>query len=346
MKSPGMVLRELLSANGGKVTFAQFMQAALYDPEHGYYTRYIKTVGRSGDFSTSATIHPILARAIANWIVEYGGKTLGKGSWQIIEVGPGSGQMAYWVKKFLPLMVRLRVKFHLVESSPVLREKQKILLSRHRVAWHRDIQSALRKCDGRALIYSNEVVDAFPCVQLVKQDGDWQEIFLEQAGDQIRERSGPPVSKFKKANFSVFRHLAKAANGQRCELHESYREWLAEWVPLWKKGAMLTIDYGDSAGRLYERRPQGSLRAYFQHNVLEGIDLYQRMGRQDLTADVNFTDLEYWGQQLSLTTEFFQTQADFMLKRVRSANSDAEKMLLHPDGAGQAFKVLCQSRGA
>jgi len=333
-----------LSANGGRVTFSQFMQAALYDKEQGYYTRYIKTVGRTGDFSTSATIHPILARAIASWIVEYGSKTLGRGNWQIIEVGPGSGQMAYWVKKFLPLMVRLRAKFHLVESSPVLREKQKILLSRSGVQWHRNIQSALRKCDGKALIYSNELVDAFPCVQLVKQGEEWQEIFLELVGGHIRERSGPAVTKFNSQDFSIFRHLRDAKDGQRCELHPSYREWLAEWMLLWKKGAMLTIDYGAAAGRLYERRPSGSLRAYFQHTVLEGADLYQRMGQQDLTADVNFSDLENWGQQLSLTTEFFQTQADFILERVRSTNSDAEKMLLHPEGAGQAFKVLCQSR--
>jgi SAM-dependent MidA family methyltransferase len=250
--------------------------------------------------------------------------------------------MAYWIRKFLPLMVRLRGKFHLVESSPVLREKQKILLSR--VQWHASIEAALRCCDGKALIYSNELVDAFPCIQLVRQDGGWREIGLELAGGTLRERSGMPDSVFNPADFSVFPHLQQVADGQRCELHESYRAWLAEWSPLWKKGAMLTIDYGDTARRLYERRPNGSLRAYFQHQVLEGPEIYRRMGRQDITADVNFTDLENWGTAQGFHTEFFQTQADFILQRARSADSDAEKMMLHPDGAGQVFKVLCQSR--
>ena len=321
------------------------MAAALYAPEFGYYSRQIKTVGRSGDFSTAATIHPILARAVAHWVMEYGRELFGAGVWNIIEVGPGSGQMAYWVKKALPFLVKLRARFHLVEASPVLREQQRKFLPRFGFEWHASIQDALAKCDGVALIYSNELVDAFPCIQLVKQDGDWREVLLEMVGDMVRERSGARRSRFDEKDFSIFQHLRQAAEGQRCELHESYRSWLAGWAPLWRRGAMLTIDYGDRAAQLYERRPQGSLRAYFRHMMVEGIEVYQRVGKQDITADVNFSDVENWGRGHSFNTEFFQTQAEFILGRVASAKSDAEQMLLHPDGAGQAFKVLCQSRG-
>ena len=57
---------------------------------------------------------------------------------------------------------------------------------------------------------------------------------------------------------------------------------------------MLTIDYGDTAENLYHRQPKGSLRAYFLHQRFAGNEIYANPGMQDITADVNFTDLEHW----------------------------------------------------
>ncbi|MDR2462614.1 MAG: SAM-dependent methyltransferase, partial [Verrucomicrobiales bacterium] len=151
-------LCRLLTASGGRMTFEQFMAAALYHPDFGYYARNIRTVGRTGDFSTSGMLHPLLARAVARWVAEYGRKT---GVWRVIEIGPGSGQMAVWVRRALPLTARWRVKFHLVETSTVLRERQRELLGGG-ARWHDSVRDALRECGGRALIYSNELVDAFP----------------------------------------------------------------------------------------------------------------------------------------------------------------------------------------
>ncbi|MDR1144575.1 MAG: hypothetical protein LBK71_00355, partial [Verrucomicrobiales bacterium] len=91
-------LREWLAASGGRATVAQFMAAALYHPEFGYYTRHIRAVGRAGDFSTSATLHPLLARAVARWLVEYGALTLGRGAWAVIEIGAGTGELALTVR--------------------------------------------------------------------------------------------------------------------------------------------------------------------------------------------------------------------------------------------------------
>jgi SAM-dependent MidA family methyltransferase len=178
-------------------------------------------------------------------------------------------------------------------------------------------------------------------VQLIRQGEDWREIFVSADGDVVRERDGGIASQFDRRDFSVLRQ--PAADGQRVELHESYRAWLSAWAPLWERGAMLTIDYGEAAEKLYARRPRGSVRAYFHHQRLEGPEVYRRMGRQDLTADVNFSDLQNWGERQGLHTEFLQTQADFILSRTEPTDDDAEKMLLHPDGAGRAFKVLCQT---
>ena len=57
---------------------------------------------------------------------------------------------------------------------------------------------------------------------------------------------------------------------------------------------MLTIDYGGAAEDIYHRRPRGTIRAYLLQHRLEGPAVYENPGRQDLTADVNFTDLIEW----------------------------------------------------
>src|SRR5690606_20096595 len=89
-----------------------------------------------------------------------------------------------------------------------------------------------------------------------------------------------------------------------------------EWLPSWKSGRMLTIDYGATAETLYHRRPRGTVRAYLLQQRLEGPAIYENVGRQDLTADVNFTDLQNWArpwlsqQQIMSFGEFLHDSRD------------------------------------
>lgn len=139
--------------------------------------------------------------------------------------------------------------------------------------------------------------------------------------------------------FSALSHPPQHPQ-QRCELHESVREWLHGWVPEWRRGAMLTVDYGDTFPALYQRRPRGSLRAYLMHQRLEGLSIYENAGRQDITADVNFTDYRAWAVKLGLVEIGYATQAEFLQSRV----PDAKGPMLDPDGAGGAFKVVMHRR--
>ena len=111
---------------------------------------------------------------------------------------------------------------------------------------------------------------------------------------------------------------------------------------------MLTVDYGDSMPAVYDRRPRGTLRAYAHHQRIEGPAIYQNFGQQDLTADVNFTDLQVWGAALGLKTERFCTQAEFLrswsagtLDKMLSTDP-ALAFLMDEAGPGGAFKVLEQ----
>lgn len=103
---------------------------------------------------------------------------------------------------------------------------------------------------------------------------------------------------------------------------------------------MLTIDYGDEMPALIHRRPRGTLRAYFHHQRFEGLEIYHRFGRQDLTADVNFTDLRAWTERCGWRTASLGTQAGFLAAHGTTRSGLHDAQLADHTGAGAAFKVL------
>ncbi|MDZ4286795.1 MAG: SAM-dependent methyltransferase [Prosthecobacter sp.] len=318
----------------GSEPFSAFMARALYDPQRGYYARHIRTVGARGDFSTAATLSPLLGRAIAAWLLEE--SRLQPQVRHIIEIGPGDGSLMAVVRKSLGWWQRRRFQFHLVETSPVLRARQQERLGR-KVRWHEDMAGALRAADGQAFIYHNEVLDAFPVTLIQWQDGEWQEVYVGSGREELKPLTLKPTDSCILSDW-------QPQNGQRCELHVTVKEWLAEWAPSWQAGAMLTVDYGDVFPALYHRRPRGTLRAYLLQQRLEGAAVYENPGRQDITADVNFTDYRAWAQALGWEEAAYGTQAEFITARVKRQRTNADAFLLHEDGAGHAFKHVIHRR--
>jgi SAM-dependent MidA family methyltransferase len=316
-----------MKSSAASESFSAFMARALFDPERGYYSRQIRTVGARGDFSTSASLSPALGTAVAAWLkAEYKRQPKIR---HIIEVGAGDGTLMQQVKKALGWSHVWRFKFHIVEISASLRSQQQHRLGSG-IHWHHDLASALSTTEGQAFIYHNELLDAFPAT-LLQWDAKQQRWFEVWVPESLHSHAFDPT------HFSVLRHAA-FANGQRCEIHPSIRDWLAGWTPHWKSGAMLTIDYGDEFPQLYQRRPQGTLRAYLLHQRLTGADIYANPGRQDITADINFTDYRAWLHGSGLEEAACQTLAEFL----RPHNAPAQ--LLDPDGAGNAFKCLVHRR--
>jgi SAM-dependent MidA family methyltransferase/putative NADH-flavin reductase len=302
------------------IPFEEFMRRALHDSQHGYYARRIRGVGRRGDFTTAPMLSEALASAIAAWAARAMRET---GCRDLIEIGPGEGKLAAAVMKHLPWRIRWRARLHLVESSAPLAEIQKEQLG-SRARWHDSPTAALAACNGQAVIFSNELVDAFP-VRLFENHSDgWREIAVSSDAESLLPTAALPPS----SGFS-----ADHPNGQRVEVYDSYRRWLNDWLPLWKAGRMLTIDYGAPAEMLYQRRPRGTLRAYLFHQRLEGPAIYQNPGRQDITADVNFSDLVDWSAPWTTDVKLM-TMAEFI------GPGDAD--LSDPQGAGGAFMVLDQ----
>jgi SAM-dependent MidA family methyltransferase len=312
-----------------KKRFDAFMQYALHDPDDGYYARKIRTVGHTGDFSTTATLSPTLGVAIAarasQWLKE------NPGSFQLIEIGAGDGSLAKSIIAALPFLQRLKLHYHIVETSEPLTNVQQQKLKKSRVSWHTDPRSAIKACNGRAIIFSNELVDAFP-VRILQREGDaWKDLHWDGKAESFECSNSLPES-----SALVSSHPEK----NRVEIHEAYHEWLEEWITSWREGELITIDYGDTYPEIYHRRPQGTIRAFLLHQNITGPGIYQNIGRQDLTADVNFTDLIEWGGELGLETLSLITQSEFLEPYSRGTTQDL--YLLHPDGPGSAFKVLIQ----
>lgn len=324
------------------------MSKSLYDPDYGYYTCNIKGVGPDGDFSTSASMSKLLGCGIAQWAMN----TLECSSranrfrWNLIEVGGGSGALATSVLQNIPLLKRLGCRFHLCEISPQLQKIQRLTLSRHIVHWFSDLKNALESSPGSACIYSNELLDAFPTMQFVFHAGSWQIVGLSHDADgQVIESCRPPESDDEKLALEFLApDSSLEKEGRRLEIQWSIRHWLQQWSARITSGVFLVIDYGDEDSVLRQRYPQGSLRAYFQHQVLEGEECYRRVGKQDLTVDVNFTHLQRWMEELGWEMGLYQEQRDFLREHVRrnwSTSLPEERMLMNEFGAGGAFKVAC-----
>ncbi|MFT5905807.1 MAG: SAM-dependent MidA family methyltransferase [Cryomorphaceae bacterium] len=315
------------------VRFDAFMKHALHDPDKGYYARNIQTVGATGDFSTTATLSAVLGKAIAASALDWA--RTNKAPLHFIEIGGGDGSLAESVIKSIPFMKRWRLHYHIVDSSAPLTENQQQREISKKVSWHSEMKSALDDCKGIAFIFSNELVDAFPVRLFRKSNNHWNELYLHH-----HEEHFCPCADTLPESSAI--DYAAHPKGQRIEVHQSYREWLQDWLPSWKQGQLLTIDYGDTHPEVYYRMPEGTLRAYSHHQRITGKSVYQNPGKQDITADVNFTDLITWGKQDGLETVSLINQHEYLTPHV--SKSPEDQFLIHPDGAGSAFKVFLQQR--
>lgn len=319
-------------------SFAVFMARALHDPERGYYARRTRGIGGlRGDFATAATLSPVLGQAITAWLQK--AQSSMPDVRQVIEVGAGNGMLMQTVRQSLGWWRRRRLAWHIVETSVPLREQQRQRLGDD-IHWHPSLEAALQASREQAFIYHNELLDAFPARLVQKQEDDWQEVFLSHENGITRVCLRPLVMTLEeRSDFSALTH-ASFREGQRVELHASVHDWLRSWTPHWRQGAMLTVDYGDLLPALYHRRPRGTVRAYLMHQRLEGPDVYENIGRQDITADINFTDYRSWAAACGMKEAFFGSQADFI--RLHAPGADGP--MIDPEGAGGAFKVLVHEK--
>ena len=335
----------------GPLTFAAFMEACLYHPEHGYYTRARSAEG-AGDYYTSPDVGPLFARLLAQQFREVWDALGRPQRFQLVECGAGCGrlaaQLAAAVSEHEPEL-GCALELTLVEASAPLRAQAETVVREFspRIRIQESLPSSVAGC-----IFSNELLDALPVHRVVQREDGLREVHIGAEGNELREVEGalssPEIARY------LERYGTPLEEGQFAEVNLAALEWLEQAAAALERGFLLTIDYGHRARELYgPGHRRGTLLAYRGHRAEE--NWLEAPGDQDLTAHVNFTALEERGKELGLEPLGCTTQTNFLLALARECNladlvedSDARRQLIqlmHPEGMGETFRVLIQAKG-
>jgi SAM-dependent MidA family methyltransferase len=298
------LIREEIAATG-PITFARFMELALYEPAHGYYRSADARPGRAGDFLTAPEAHPIFGRAVARLVVDVWTALGRPPRFTIREHGAGSGALAAAIVEAVQreapdLAVGLRYRAVEVE--------------RHRLTELRArVGPALEPDDGApvtGLVIANEVLDALPTHRVVARGGALREVRVGFVDGRLADIEGPPSTPALEARLAA--EGVTLGEGQQAEICLLLDAWVAGAAAGLAKGLLLLIDYGHPAATLYDgrRRPHGTLAAYVRHRVHD--DPYRSIGRQDLTAHVDVTAVERAAAATGLAHVATTTQGPFL----------------------------------
>lgn len=301
-------------ARDGPMTFARFMDRALYDPDGGYYRAAAARPGRAGDFLTAPEAHPIFGSAIACAVVDAWDRLGGPDPFVLREYGAGTGTLAAAI---LDAVRSERPAFGaILRYQPIEVEPRRLdaIAARLAAAGHTDALLAPPMPGDRpveGMILGNEVLDALPTHRVVVRGGVLREVMVgTHAGAFIDLETDPSTSDLA---IRLAAEGVTLAEGQHAEICLELDGWIAEVAAGLGRGVLLLIDYGYPATELYDavRRRDGTLRAYLRHRVHD--DPYRHVGRQDLTAHVDVTAVERAGAAAGLSHLGTTTQAEFLV---------------------------------
>ena len=350
------------AAASGILSFARFMELALYCPDFGYYEQQKDNVGRRGDFYTSVStgelFGELLAFQFAAWLEEL---SLANRGLQIVEAGAHDGQLAKDILHWLQLNrheLFERLEYCILEPSARRREWQRETLKifSARVRWlSRFNDSTIQRFSG--IIFSNELLDAMP-VRRYGWDAKikkWFELGVAVEGKKFVWAKMPEQIHDSRFTIHDSRLESILPDGYIVETSPAAENWWRDAAGILERGKLLTIDYGLTDGELFSpAHTNGTLRTYFRQHVSD--DLLANVGEQDLTAHVNFSTIQKAGEEVGLKTEVFSTQTKFLTQILEktlakktfgewnSSRTRQFQTLTHPEHLGRAFRILVQSR--
>jgi SAM-dependent MidA family methyltransferase len=347
----------------GPITFRDFMQAALYDLDFGYYMTERMKIGPQGDYFTSSNVHPAFGAVLARAFAEMWGDS--SEALTIIEFGAGTGQLAFDVLSATrdehPRLFDGLI-YLIVETSPAMRARQRKMLSAFadRIRWTEFDE--LEQDPVRGIAFSNEFVDALPVHLARYRAGALEESYVTSSA--AGEREGKLSQVWGKPSTDrlveyVDRMNVKLRADQIVEINLDAVDWLSRMTRALASGFLMTIDYGELCESLWTTdRLRGTLRSFHNHQLIDSP--LSRLGEQDITASVNFTGLIEYGGQFGFEVVSFERQTAFLIRmglieRIgASCRPDetlddlrqrlAVKNLFVPGGISDSFRVLIQRK--
>lgn len=343
----GTALRRKIAARIGEcgpITLHDYIEACLYDPDHGYY-RIRNAVGAKGDFITAPEVSQIFGELIGLWAAEIWRGMDSPAALHLIELGPGRGTLladALRAARVLPAF-RRAIKLHLVETSATHRRLQKAALSGCAdIHWHESLASVP---PGPSIIIANEFLDCLPVRQyrFDGQDGVWREAMVFAAGGKFQISAGPAMTPpflppAGPLNHSVFEYRPGV------EVFAAALASRAAIAPL----AALIADYGHAASAYGD-----TLQAVVNHKF---TSLFDAPGEADITAHVDFDHVKRecgrrrlqifgpllmgeWLLQLGLEIRLARLVQEAKPEQAANLQSGARR-LTDPLQMGALFKVL------
>ncbi len=348
----GRHIAQTLKNSGGWISFARYMELALYAPGLGYYSGGATKFGRAGDFITAPEISPLFGQTLAAQVAEI----MAGSAAQVLEVGAGSGALAADLLLALEHVGQLPARYDILELSGELRERQRqTLLARTptlfaRVSW----LDALPAAYSGAII-ANELLDALPTHVVVwREDGIFERGVALSADGHFVWQDRPAADALLKAAAAL-----PVVAPYVSEINLAARAWSAEWGRILATGALLLVDYGYPQQEYYHpQRDRGSLLCHYRHHAHE--DPFWLPGLNDLTAHVDFTAVITAAHETGLDLYGYTSQAKFLFNcgitellaqypaedaaRYLPLSAGAQK-LISPQEMGERFKVMAIGRG-
>jgi len=348
-------LLEQMEAAGGSLSFAQYMEEALYAPGLGYYTAGLHKFGASGDFVTAPEISPLFGQCLAKQISEVL-RELGTG--EVLEVGAGSGALAVDLLKTLETLETPPNRYLILEVSADLRARQYETISTQLPTWIDRVVwiSNLPESGWEGVIVANELLDAMPvhCFEwtgkdLLERRVTWEKGEFTWVTQPLSGELAEPLGRW-------HREYGEGLEaGYSSEIGLVARAWVSTIAKLIGRGAMFLFDYGYPGREYYHPlRNTGTLACHYRHH--RHYDPLIIPGLQDITSHVDFTAMAKAAVGLEISG--YTTQAHFLLAcgicdlsteplnpEAQWALSNQIRLLTFPQEMGELFKVLALTRG-
>ena len=350
------LVQQRIDDNGGWLSFARYMELALYAPGLGYYSGGSRKFGPGGDFITAPELTPLFGQALATQLEQ----VMRASARNIIEAGAGTGLLAADVLRALESRGMLPETYAILEVSGELRARQQQTLADavpHLMPRLRWLDRSPERFSGA--VVANEVLDVMPVHLLAVRPGG---IFERGVARGIEGGLAWDERPAEAAVLAAAKALDLPVPEQGVyvtELNLAARAWIADWAERLESGAVLMIDYGYPRAEYYlPSRSSGSLLCYYRHRAHADPLLWP--GLNDITAFVDFTSVAEAAFDAGLDVLGYTSQASFLFncgilsllaQRGPEESADyiraarAVQRLTTPQEMGELFKVLAVSRG-
>ena len=352
-----------IARHGGWLSFARYMEMALYEPGLGYYSNPGQVFGAAGDFVTAPELTPLfgatLARQVSPWLKD---PALAGSGQVVLEVGGGSGMLAAQLLNALDNVGNHEVRYLILELSAERREHQRQTLKSlapglmDRVGWLETFPESFA-----GVVVANELLDAMP-VQLFEWQAD-AEVALQEMGvtwvDGQFAWAPRPADSVLTETVTALRNRLGPEGAQwhspyRSEICPAQQAWMRTLADCMTAGVVMLLDYGFAAPEYYHpQRDQGTLMCHYRHR--SHADPFLWPGLSDITAHVDFTALARAATAEGFSLVGYTSMAAFLLnaglldeladlprepESFWFAQAQAVQQLISEAEMGELFKVI------